>query len=87
VERLHEELELARKQGCALDNEEETLGIKCVGVAIRDSGGRPVGALSISCPSIEMNEEEISKYVNLLNFTSLTFAQSKWNDFFPVQFL
>ncbi|MEI3141024.1 MAG: IclR family transcriptional regulator C-terminal domain-containing protein [Lawsonibacter sp.] len=42
-----EQLAAYRRQGYALDNEEETMGVKCVAMAIRTSRGDVAGALSI----------------------------------------
>lgn len=41
---LMEQLAVCRRRGYALDNEEETMGVKCVAMAIRTSpGGRGPG--------------------------------------------
>ncbi len=45
------------KQGYAVDNEEYNLGVKCVGVPIRDYTGRVVGGISVSGPSFRMTDE------------------------------
>jgi DNA-binding IclR family transcriptional regulator len=45
------------KRGYATDNEECDLGLKCVGVAIRDYTSRVVGGISVSGPSFRMTDE------------------------------
>jgi len=45
------------KQRYALDNEEYNLGVKCVGVPVRDYTGRVVGGISVSGPSFRMTDE------------------------------
>jgi IclR family KDG regulon transcriptional repressor len=45
------------KLGYAVDNEEYNLGVKCVGVPVRDYTGRVVGGISISGPSFRMTDE------------------------------
>jgi len=40
----------AREAGYAVDDEENELGARCVGTAIRDASGRPFAAVSISGP-------------------------------------
>ncbi|NIS59986.1 MAG: helix-turn-helix domain-containing protein [Proteobacteria bacterium] len=45
------------KQGYAIDNEECDLGVRCVGVPIRDYTGRVVGGLSVSGPSFRMSDD------------------------------
>jgi IclR family KDG regulon transcriptional repressor len=45
------------KQGYALDNEEYDLGVRCIGVPLRDYTGRVVGGISVSSPSFRMTDE------------------------------
>ena len=45
------------KRGYALDNEEYNLGVRCVGVPLRDYTGRVVGGISVSGPSFRMTDE------------------------------
>lgn len=54
---LLEELEQTRERGYSFNFEENIKGIRAVGVAITPSGGRPIGALSISGPSHRMKGE------------------------------
>ncbi|MGE4548151.1 MAG: IclR family transcriptional regulator [Intestinibacillus sp.] len=53
------EIALVRRQGYALDNEENELGVRCVGTAIPDYTGRACYALSISAPLSRMSDERI----------------------------
>lgn len=48
------ELERIRQEGYALDREENELGVKCVGAAIRDYTGKAVAAISVSGPAQRM---------------------------------
>ena len=45
------------KRGYAIDNEEYNLGVRCVGVPLRDYTGRVVGGISVSGPSFRMTDE------------------------------
>ncbi|MFB0506262.1 MAG: IclR family transcriptional regulator [Thermodesulfobacteriota bacterium] len=45
------------KRGYAIDNEECDLGVRCVGVPIKDYTGRVVGGLSVSGPSFRMTDD------------------------------
>jgi len=45
------------KRGYALDHEEYDLGVKCVGVPLRDYTGRVVGGISVCGPSFRMTDE------------------------------
>ncbi len=56
---FNQEIEAIRKVGYAMDEEENELGVKCIGVAILDYSGLPVGAISISGPTQRMSKEKI----------------------------
>ena len=51
IMRLERDLELARKRGYAIDDQENEPGVACIGAAILDAGGHPVGAISVSGPA------------------------------------
>jgi IclR family KDG regulon transcriptional repressor len=57
---LKEELAQIRLQGFAIDNEENELGIRCVGAPIFDFNATPIAAISISVPRERMNQERIT---------------------------
>lgn len=61
-DKLLQELAGIRKRGYAIDVEEESPGVKCVGMPIRDSDGYPVGALSISGTIMSMRDELLDNY-------------------------
>lgn len=50
LEALMDDLAVAAERGYAIDDEENEVGARCVGVPIRDFSGRAVGAISISGP-------------------------------------
>ena len=56
------DLAQVRTRGYALDDEESEIGLKCVGVPLRDDHGKFTHALSISGPTVRMDErlEEIT---------------------------
>ena len=49
------------KQGYAVDNEEYNLGVRCVGVPLRDYTGRVVGGICVSGPSCRITDEMLRK--------------------------
>jgi len=51
---FREELERARRQGYAVDDEEMETGVRCVAALIRRTGGLAAGALSVSGPSARL---------------------------------
>lgn len=58
---LRGELAATRARGYAVDREETRLGIRCVGAEIRSRGGKIIGAISISGPSVRMDEERLQE--------------------------
>jgi IclR family KDG regulon transcriptional repressor len=50
-EALKKELEQIKQKGYAIDNEEQEIGLKCVGVPIFDYHGKVIGGISVSGPS------------------------------------
>lgn len=49
---LRREVEAIRRRGYATDDEEYTIGVRCVAAPIRDSSGAVVAAMSVSVPTI-----------------------------------
>lgn len=48
---LQRQIDLVKKQGYAIDAEENEPGVACIGAPIRDASGQPVAAISISGPA------------------------------------
>lgn len=83
---LEAELKATLKRGYSLDREETELEIRCVGAAIVDTGGRPVGGISVSVPKYRYDkavEARLSKMVQQCADTiaaQMTDAKSPWAD-------
>jgi len=75
------ELEKIRKRGYAQEKEEETLGISCVSIAIRNSQSHPVGAISVSGAVLSMTEEKVQLSIQLLSRACAML--SEWANLFP----
>ncbi|WP_195277072.1 IclR family transcriptional regulator [Anaerotruncus rubiinfantis] len=58
---LFRELDTIRRCGYALDNEENELGVRCIGAAILDYTGRGRAALSISAPLARMTDTRVEE--------------------------
>lgn len=58
-EGFRRELALVRREGYALDNEENELGVRCIAAAIPDYTGRAGYAMSISAPLTRMSNDRI----------------------------
>ena len=73
-DKFKEELEVIRKTGVAVDEEENEIGVRCIGAPVFNNKGEVEGAISISGPAIRVTKdkiEEISKeviiYANLIS--------------------
>lgn len=66
---LFEHLAEIRERGYSIDLEEETQGVKCIGMAIRNNEGYATGAISISGTVMSMRDELLPEYARLLDRT------------------
>lgn len=64
--KLFEELMLCRERGYAIDNEEESVGVRCVATAVRTSAGKVAGAVSVSGAAVHMSDDLVEEYARLL---------------------
>lgn len=56
---LMKEISEIRKNGYALDNEENELGVRCIAVCVYDVKGLPNNAFSISAPKVRMTDDRV----------------------------
>lgn len=59
VEALWSELEIARRRGWALDNEDFHDGVRCIGAAIFHEDGAVAGAISVSGPIVRVTDDRL----------------------------
>ena len=62
VMQLKGDLENVRRQGYAVDNEENVLGARCIGAPILNAKGEAVAAISLSAPITRMSTEKIGMF-------------------------
>lgn len=58
---LENDLSATGQRGFAIDDEEHTVGMRCVAAAIYDEWHEPVGAISVSGPTTRMPSERIAE--------------------------
>lgn len=66
---LYKELENVAKQGYAIDNQENELGVQCIAVPIYNHTGQVTAAISMSSIISRITEEELRDYIELLKGT------------------
>ncbi|WP_405758334.1 MULTISPECIES: IclR family transcriptional regulator [unclassified Streptomyces] len=73
-EALLAELETVRARGFAMDDEENEATIRCIGAALLDPGGSPVGGVSITTVTFLVSREEIEAYAPALRAATQALA-------------
>lgn len=71
-DRLDEELETIRRQGFAIDNEENERTVRCVAAPVLDRTGAPVGGVSISTVTFLVPMETLTSFAPALVTTANT---------------
>lgn len=61
-----EELKKVREHGYAIDNEEQEIGLTCIGAPILDKNGSAIAAISMSGPSARMKEGDLQHKISRL---------------------
>jgi DNA-binding IclR family transcriptional regulator len=57
-DRLEQELARVARRGYAMDDEENEENIRCIGAAVFDSSGLPMGGISVSAPSFQLSAQD-----------------------------
>ena len=69
-EKMQEEIKKIKAQGYALDEEENEIGVRCIGAPIFDHQGKVYAALSISGPATRMTAEKVDEFsIALLEYS------------------
>jgi len=58
---LKDHMRLVRKQGYAVDDEENERGIRCVGAPVFDEAGKVVAAISVSGPAFRVTKKSVQE--------------------------
>jgi DNA-binding IclR family transcriptional regulator len=59
---LRADIARTRERGYSIDDEEDSIGVRCLGVAVRGAGGVPLFAISLTGPSPRFTLERVSAY-------------------------
>ncbi|HKW56491.1 MAG TPA: IclR family transcriptional regulator [Candidatus Acidoferrum sp.] len=70
LSRLLADLELARQQGYSLDDEENSVGARCLGAPVFDAAGNVAAAVGVSGTISQVDEEALPKLVEVLKETA-----------------
>lgn len=73
---LLSELETVRRQGYAMDDEENELGARCMACPIRNYTGAIVAGISITGPTIRLTDDIIRAYLPALSETAGQISQA-----------
>jgi IclR family acetate operon transcriptional repressor len=70
------ELPVIRERGFAVDDEESTIGGRCIGAAVLDASGRPIGAISVSGPISRLTSERVPATGEIVSSAALAISQA-----------
>jgi IclR family acetate operon transcriptional repressor len=76
LEALAARIDAARRDGFAIDDEEQSIGLRCIGAAILDERGQPVGGVSISGPTARLTDERMEQLSDQVKRTAATITQA-----------
>jgi IclR family acetate operon transcriptional repressor len=74
ADQLLAEIEQIRREGFSIDNEENEIGVRCVGAPIFDYSGSVIGAISISGPITRMDEKRCLELGPIIRETGLNIS-------------
>jgi len=78
--RLRAELSTTRSRGYALDEEEYTVGVRCLALAVQDHDGAPAAALSVSVPTVRFGAKEQKRALAALTRNARALSRALGHD-------
>jgi DNA-binding IclR family transcriptional regulator len=76
VDQLTAELEEIRRRGYSVDNEEYTVGVRCIALPAFDHNGDAVAAMSVSVPTVRFGPGEEEQALTLLRKATASLSQA-----------
>jgi DNA-binding IclR family transcriptional regulator len=70
VKKLREDLAKTAKRGYAIDDEEDEIGLRCLGVPVFDAGGVPIAAISVAGNTTQIHGENVELLATHLKRTA-----------------
>jgi len=74
--KLKEQLKLIRKLGYAFDDEEDEIGLRCIGVPIFNHEDRVVAAISVAGTTAQITKENRSQLAELMKSAALAISRN-----------
>jgi DNA-binding IclR family transcriptional regulator len=69
--RMKQDLQRVRTLGYSLDDEEETLGLRCIGAPVFRGGSSPVAAFSLAGTTAELDQSNLDRFTGLMKAAAL----------------
>ncbi len=76
TESLRFEIDLTRRRGYSIDDEDDSVGVRCLGVAVLGAGGIPLFAVSITGPSPRFTREHVLRFAPAAMSTARTLSRN-----------
>ncbi len=74
--RLREELPHIKREGIAIDDEENGLGVRCVASPIKDIKGDVIATISVSGPSVRLNNRRMQELMSLVHTYAMDISRT-----------
>jgi DNA-binding IclR family transcriptional regulator len=72
---MREEMREVRRLGYAVDDEEEEIGLRCIGVPVFDQDGNVVAAISIAGPTSQIHADNLATYATKVKSTAARISE------------
>jgi DNA-binding IclR family transcriptional regulator len=80
-EAVRADIARTRQRGYSVDDEEDSIGVRCLGVAVRGAGGAPLFAISLTGPSPRFTRERVEAFAPEAMATAAALSrQLGWED-------
>lgn len=80
---IKKQLQIIRKQGYSIDDEEIELGLKCVAAPIFNHKGKVIGAISCASPKIRLTDERLTEVAEGIKQAAAKISESMGNKLKP----